>query len=199
MPNVAVLTNDLQYEFTYKITRLPQELERKLADFNKFLDGIRELNQIVIHLQLINDPDDPAVQRRYKNREAGIPALAGRPENQIIDTIHHPSDMIIVKGRDSGFFNNNLDETLQQLGVKTVIVTGLQTHVCVQTTAADAFFRGYNVWIPDDCVFAPSAEDTERALAWLADYCATVAPSAEILSLLEKYNDLPERGERSAS
>ncbi|WP_312457236.1 cysteine hydrolase [Pseudescherichia sp.] len=199
MPNVAVLTNDLQYEFTYKITRLPQELERKLADFNHFLDGIRELNQIVIHLQLINDPDDPAVQRRYKNREAGIPALAGRPENQIIDTIHHPSDLIIVKGRDSGFFNNNLDETLQQLGVKTVIVTGLQTHVCVQTTAADAFFRGYNVWIPDDCVFAPSAEDTERALAWLADYCATVAPSAEILSLLEKYNDLPERGERSAS
>lgn len=199
MPNVAVLTNDLQYELTYKITRLPQELERKLADFNQFLDGIRELNQIVIHLQLINDPDDPAVQRRYKNREAGIPALAGRPENQIIDTIHHPSDLIIVKGRDSGFFNNNLDETLQQLGVKTVIVTGLQTHVCVQTTAADAFFRGYNVWIPDDCVFAPSAEDTERALAWLADYCATVAPSAEILSLLEKYNDLPERGERSAS
>lgn len=199
MPNVAVLTNDLQYEFTYKITRLLQELERKLADFNQFLDGIRELNQIVIHLQLINDPDDPAVQRRYKNREAGIPALAGRPENQIIDTIHHPSDLIIVKGRDSGFFNNNLDETLQQLGVKTVIVTGLQTHVCVQTTAADAFFRGYNVWIPDDCVFAPSAEDTERALAWLADYCATVAPSAEILSLLEKYNDLPERGERSAS
>ncbi len=199
MPNVAVLTNDLQYEFTYKITRSPQQLERKLADFNQFLDGIRKQNQIVIHLQLINDPGVPAVQRRYKNREAGIPALADRPENQIINAIYHPSDLIIVKGRDSGFFNNNLDETLQQLGVKTVIVTGLQTHVCVQTTAADAFFRGYNVWIPDDCVFAPSAEDTERALTWLADYCATVAPSAEILSLLEKYNDLPERGERSAS
>jgi nicotinamidase-related amidase len=199
MPNVAVLTNDLQYEFTYKISLLPQELDQKIADFNHFLNNIRKLDQTVIHLQLINDPDDPTVQRRYKNREAGIPAIAGRPENQIIDAIYHPSDLIIVKGRDSGFFNNNLDETLQQLGVKTVIVTGLQTHVCVQTTAADAFFRGYNVWIPNDCVFAPSAEDTARALEWLADYCATVAPSAEILSLLERYNDLPERGERSAS
>lgn len=199
MPNVAVLTNDLQYEFTYKITRSAQELERKLTEFNNFLDGIRKQNQVVIHLQLINDPNDPAVQRRYKNREAGIPALAGRTENKIIESICHPSDLIVVKGRDSGFYNNDLDETLQQLGVKTVIVTGLQTHVCVQTTAADAFFRGYNVWVPDDCVFAPSADDTARALEWLASYCATVAPSTEILSLLANYDDLPERSERKAS
>ncbi|HCB1681950.1 MAG: cysteine hydrolase [Citrobacter sp.] len=195
MPNVAVLTNDLQYEFTYKITRSAQELEQKLTAFNQFLDDVRNQNQAVIHLQLINDPDDPAVQRRYKNRAAGIPALAGRPENQIIDSIYHPSDLIVVKGRDSGFFNNNLDETLQNLGIKTVIVTGLQTHVCVQTTAADAFFRGYNVWVPEDCVFAPSTDDTTRALEWLANYCATVAPSTEILSLLAKHSDLPERNE----
>lgn len=191
MPNVAVLTNDLQYEFTYKITRSPQELEQKLVRFNHFLDGIRNLHQTVIHLQLINDPNDPAVQRRYKNREAGIPALAGRPENQIISSIYHPSDLIVVKGRDSGFFNNNLDETLQKLNVKTVIVTGLQTHVCVQTTAADAFFRGYNVWVPDDCVFAPSTDDTNRALEWLSSYCATIASSTEILSLLGKVRTSP--------
>lgn len=199
MPNVAVLTNDLQYEFTYKITHSTQELEQKLTAFNQFLDGIRNQNQAVIHLQLINDPADPAVQRRYKNRDAGIPALAGRPENRIIDSICAPSDLIVVKGRDSGFFNNNLDETLQKLGVKTVIVTGLQTHVCVQTTAADAFFRGYNVWVPEDCVFAPSTDDTTRALEWLASYCATVAPSAEILSLLAKHDDLPERNERKTA
>lgn len=129
MPNVAVLTNDLQYEFTYKITRSSLELEQKLLKFNLFLEGIRQRQQAVIHLQLINDPNDPAVQRRYKNREAGIPALAGRAENQIIQSIYQPSDLIVVKGRDSGFFNNNLDEILQELGVKTVIVTGLQTHV----------------------------------------------------------------------
>lgn len=66
MPNVAVLTNDLQYEFTYKITYSAQELEQKLTAFNQFLDGIRNQNRAVIHLQLINDPADPAVQRRYK-------------------------------------------------------------------------------------------------------------------------------------
>ncbi|AXW87518.1 isochorismatase [Lonsdalea britannica] len=196
MPNVAVLTNDLQYEFTYKITTDQQELREKLTKFNEFLDGVRSAGHAIIHLQLIHDPDDPAVQRRYRNRAAGIPAIAGTPGNTIIDAIHHPSDVIVIKGRDSGFFETELDKTLQALDVKTVVVTGLQTHVCVQTTAADAFFRGYNVWVPDDCVFAPSAEDTDRALQWLAGYCATVAPSVEILSLLNSIGDLPERGER---
>ncbi|WON77441.1 cysteine hydrolase [Serratia sp. UGAL515B_01] len=199
MPNVAVLTNDLQYEFTYKITTDPQELARKLNKFNTFLDGIRAIDQAVIHLQLIHDPEDPSVQRRYRHRAAGIPAIAGTPGNQLIKDIYHPSDLVVIKGRDSGFYETTLDETLQKLGVKTVVVTGLQTHVCVQTTAADAFFRGYNVWVPDDCVFSPTSEDTDRALEWLAGYCATVAPSAEILSWLSKSDDLPERGERRSA
>ncbi|WP_240782791.1 hypothetical protein [Escherichia sp. E2661] len=42
MPNIAVLTNDLQYEFTYKITNDPQELDKKLKAFNKFLDGVKK-------------------------------------------------------------------------------------------------------------------------------------------------------------
>lgn len=65
MPHIAVLTNDLQYEFTYKITRSSEILAQKLTQFNQFLDGIRSLEQSVIHLQLINDPSDPAVQKRY--------------------------------------------------------------------------------------------------------------------------------------
>lgn len=195
MSNVAVLTNDLQYEFTYKITKDKNELDEKLTKFNVFLDGIRALGQTVVHLQLIHDPSDPMVQRRYRNREAGIPAIAGTAGNQLINEIYSPGDHIVVKGRDSGFFETKLDEKLQELGVKTVIVTGLQTHVCVQTTAADAFFRGYNVWVPDDCVFSPTNEDTERALTWMAGYCATVAPSNEILSLLKNKNDLPSFGE----
>lgn len=44
----------------------------------------------------------------------------------------------------------------------------MQTQICVQTTAADAFFRGYNIWVPADCVVSARAEDKNRALEWLA-------------------------------
>ncbi|TMQ16910.1 MAG: cysteine hydrolase [Deltaproteobacteria bacterium] len=197
MPNVAVLTNDLQYEFTHKISTDAQELDRMIKQFNVFLDGIRAASQVVVHLQLIHDPNDPQVQRRYRGR--AIPAIGGTPGNQLIADVVHPSDVVVVKGRDSGFYETKLHDTLQDLGVSTVVVTGLQTHVCVQTTAADAFFRGYKVWVPEDCVFSPKPEDTKRALDWMAGYCATIAPSSEILARLSTSDDLPGRGEEAAA
>jgi isochorismate hydrolase len=63
----------------------------------------------------------------------------------------------------------------------------------VQTTAADAFFRGYNVWVPADCVVSAREEDRVRALDWLAGYCATVASSDEILAQLDQTGDLPRK------
>jgi nicotinamidase-related amidase len=100
-----------------------------------------------------------------------------------------------VKSRDRGLFETGLDEKLQELGVKTVMVTGLQTQICVQTTAADAFFRGYKVWIPEECVFSIKEEDKVRSLEWMKGYCAVVCPAAEILQRLREADDLPAREE----
>ena len=65
------------------------------------------------------------------------------------------------------------------------------------STAADAFFRGYQIWVPEDGVFSPKPEDTKRALEWLASYCAIIAPSSEILERLRESDDLPGRGEEA--
>jgi nicotinamidase-related amidase len=52
-------------------------------------------------------------------------------------------------------------------GVKTVILTGLHTNMCVRHTAADAFFRGYKITIAEDGVEAFTKEDQEQGLAYL--------------------------------
>ncbi|MBD3280335.1 isochorismatase family protein, partial [Candidatus Dojkabacteria bacterium] len=53
-------------------------------------------------------------------------------------------------------------------------------------TAADAHFRGYKILIPDDAVVSSRPEDTKRSLEWLADYCAKVIPSDEIIEIIKK-------------
>jgi nicotinamidase-related amidase len=192
MANVAVLTNDLQYWFIdapggHELHAL------HIPPFCQFLDAIRSLGHVVVHLQLIHDPDDPVVQRRYRN--GNIPVLRGTEGTRLFTEVVHPSDIIIEKNRDSGFYETPLNEKLQELGVKTVLVTGLQTQVCVQTTAADAFFRGYKVWIPEEWVFSINEEDKVRSLEWMKGYCAVVSPAMEILQRLQQDDDLPSREE----
>ena len=58
----------------------------------------------------------------------------------------------MTKRRYSAFFNTDLDLTLQDLGVKTVVVMGVVTNICVRSTVHDAFFHGYQVVVPEDCV-----------------------------------------------
>jgi nicotinamidase-related amidase len=193
MPNIAVLTNDLQYEI---IDRMPggRELAARVTpQFCVFLDAIRSLGHVVVHLQLINDPEDPQIARRFRNNP--IPVIRGTPGSALIREFVHPSDVIIEKHRDSGFYETTLDQKLQELGVKTVVVTGIQTQICVQTTAADAFFRGYKVWVPEECVFSLKEEDKLRSLDWMKNYCAVVSPAVEIIQRLHQDNDLPAREE----
>ena len=52
-------------------------------------------------------------------------------------------DIVIPKTRYSGFCNTNLDSILRSRGVNTIVLTGIATNVCVESTARDAFFLEY--------------------------------------------------------
>lgn len=57
---------------------------------------------------------------------------------------------VIEKSQYDAFYNTSLDELLHQLGVKTVVITGVMTNLCCETTARSAFVRGYRVLMPVD-------------------------------------------------
>jgi nicotinamidase-related amidase len=189
MSKVAVLTNDLQYDLVNKNQERIDAIAEATPSFSAFLNDMRERGHHVIHLQLINDPDDP-IAERYDGR---LPSQKGTKGAEVLTEFLADSDILVEKNKDSGFFETDLHDRLQALGVETVIVTGMQGQICVQTTAADAFFRGYNVWVPSDCVVSARDHDKIRALDWLDGYCATVRPSTEIVELLDTEGELPRK------
>lgn len=189
MKRIAVLTNDLQYDLVEKNPERIKAVEDFKDNFIAFLSKIREMGQLVIHLQLVNLPDDPNVERY----NGFLPVQKGTHGADIISDFIQPTDIIVEKNKDSGFYETVLDNILKDNNVDTVIITGMQTQICVQTTAADAFFRGYNVWVPNDGVVSAHDEDKERALTWLARYCATVCSSQEILQTLADKGHLPRK------
>lgn len=60
------------------------------------------------------------------------------------------SDYIIPKRRYSGFFSTDLDLTLRELNIDTLITVGADTNICVLHTLADAFYRNYKTVLVSD-------------------------------------------------
>ena len=72
-------------------------------------------------------------------------------------------DAVIYKHRYSGFYETDLDATLQRMGAKTLIVTGCTTSVCVESTVRDAMFRDYHCVLLADCMGEPIGDGLSRS------------------------------------
>lgn len=94
------------------------------------------------------------------------------------------SDYCIPKRRFSGFYQTDLDLVLRELGVKTVIATGVVTNICVRSTCHDAFFLGYNVVVPEDCVRATGPREQASTLWDIETHFGTVTTADEVIARL---------------
>jgi nicotinamidase-related amidase len=113
----------------------------------------------------------------------GKHAEAGSWGAEIIDELKpKEGDFRILKRKYSAFQGTDLDQMLRELNVDTVILTGVVTDICIQHTAADAFFRGYKIIIPMDCVEASDIATQEAALKYMKKvYRPETTTSKELL------------------
>jgi len=118
----------------------------------------------------------------------GEHAVQGTPGAQIVPEITpQEGDHKIPKRRYSSFYATGLDALLRELGADTLVLTGLVTNICIQHTAADAYYRGYTIIIPRDTVQAPTDEDHEAALRTMEQlYGAETTTTAELIPRLEE-------------
>jgi ureidoacrylate peracid hydrolase len=61
-------------------------------------------------------------------------------------------EQIVEKRCYSAFHNTQLDDILRRRGIKSLVMTGVATNVCVDSTLREAFFHGYYIVMPPDCV-----------------------------------------------
>lgn len=99
------------------------------------------------------------------------------------------------KWRSDSFLKTNLDMVLRAHSVQTVIVTGVVTQGCVESTARAAAFRDYYVVVAEDCVATYDRELHEASLKVLRTR-VDVAPSDQILRVwrvIENVKTGPDR------
>jgi nicotinamidase-related amidase len=65
---------------------------------------------------------------------------------------------IFVKNQYDAFYNTDLEEYLKSRGIEQVIITGVLTNLCCETTARSAFVKGFEVLFPLDATAAYNKE-----------------------------------------
>ncbi|WP_326836683.1 isochorismatase family cysteine hydrolase [Amycolatopsis rhabdoformis] len=95
-----------------------------------------------------------------------------------------PEDVEVRKRRFSGFHRTRLDHVLAELDVGTIVVAGVRTDFCVESTVRDAFFRDLRVVVAEDAV-AGYVEDLHRhSLRLMGTVFAEVRPVEEVARTL---------------
>ncbi|HLI46900.1 MAG TPA: isochorismatase family cysteine hydrolase [Geobacterales bacterium] len=172
----AVLVIDMLNDFVYGSLRCDRA-KRIIPNIKRLLEEARKHGVPVIYVGDAHLPKDPEIELW------GQHAMKGTEGSKTIAELEpQAKDFVLEKRTYSAFHETGLDLLLRQLNVKKVIITGLHTNICDRHTAADAYFRGYKIKIPEDCVDSFTEKDHLEGLEYLKRiYGAEITNSEEII------------------
>lgn len=97
-----------------------------------------------------------------------------------------PDEYKIIKPKYDAFFGTNLEHILRNLGCRTLVITGISTEVCCESTARSAFHREFQVAFVSDATATRTDEAHNATLRAIDNYFGKVLTTDELLSELEQ-------------
>jgi nicotinamidase-related amidase len=96
-----------------------------------------------------------------------------------------PSDLRILKRQWGAFYGTDLDLQLRRRGIRTIVLAGISTNVGVESTARDAFERGYDQVFVTDAMASPSAEAHANTLKFTFPRIGRLRTTEDVLAALK--------------
>ena len=163
-------------------------------------EKLRELDLTIIHtreghLPDLSDAHPAKVERGNPSLRIGSPGPMGRilirgeDGHDIIPELYPvDGEIVIDKPGKGAFYNTELGDLLSQKGIKDLLVTGVTTEVCVNTTVREANDRGYRCIVLGDCCASYFPEFHEMGLRMIkaqGGIFGWVSSSAKLLSAID--------------
>lgn len=154
-----------------------------LPTVSRLVEAFRRARRPVIFTRHVHHPAD---------LDAGIlgwwwegKCVEGTPESEIDPALApRPDEKVVLKHRYSAFYDTDLGTVLRCLGIGDVVVSGVLTNLCCESTARDAYFRDHRVFFPADANGSATEEMHLASLLNLAFGFATVTAAERILRRL---------------
>lgn len=129
----------------------------------------------------------PERVRRNKESDSGDKnVIRGTWGAEIVDLFEvRPEDHIIVKRRHSAFYQTDLEACLRWWGISTLIITGVASEICVQSTLRDAFNRDFDIILVKDAVTSWNGEAHEATVKLVDEAFGVALTVNEVKSLVQ--------------
>jgi ureidoacrylate peracid hydrolase len=179
--HTALVVIDMQNDFcasggmVSKDGRDISEAQRMAARLPPLLSAAREAGvlRIFVRCEYTSEGNaylsDPWLEQAVRERKGGFTTIPVCEKDSWAgdwyeDILPLDGDIVVVKNRYDAFQGTNLDLVLRSHGIRTVVMTGVVTNVCVETSARSAFVRDYYVVMAEDGCAAYVPEDHAQTM-----------------------------------
>jgi len=190
--HTAIVTSEVQNGVVGERSALPAlaEIAEKemLPALRRLLPGARAAGVQVVHCTAYRRADGKGANTNARLfmgvRKSPVELLPGSPEVEVLaDLGPEPSDLVLTRthGLDP-MAGTDLDPVLRNLGVRTVVVTGVSVNVAVTNLVMDAVNHGYDVVLPRDAVCGIPSDYADAVIDNTLALLATITTTDELLA-----------------
>ncbi|MBI2371677.1 MAG: cysteine hydrolase [Deltaproteobacteria bacterium] len=159
------------------------EIQAMVPRLQGLIDAARQAGIMRVFVQAIYDEaflSGPALERRERNGVTVPCCLSGTWGAEFYHIGPAEGEYVVRKHRYSAFINTDLDLILRSRGIKTLLLTGVATNVCVESTARDGHMLDYYVVVVEDCVASAKKDLHQATLENIRLYFGEVVPARDV-------------------
>jgi ureidoacrylate peracid hydrolase len=189
--NAALVVIDVQNDFVaeggffHKVGADVKTIQqRTIPPLLRLIDAARQAGVLVVFVQATYDPEYISAPMRERDRRTERPmprCLTGTWGADFFAVRPNPDEPVIIKHRYSAIINTEFDALLKRRDIKSLLLTGVSTDTCVESTGRDAYFIDYYVTMVSDCCGAMSESDHLGALKRFERDYGLVARSDQVM------------------
>jgi nicotinamidase-related amidase len=192
-PHTAIVTSEVQNGVVGERSALPVLAEAAQAGMvpalRKLLPAARAAGVQVVHCTAFRREDGKGANTNARLfhgvRRSPVALLPGTPEVEVLaDLGPEPDDLVLTRthGLDP-MSGTDLDPVLRNLGIHTVVVTGVSVNVAVTNLVMDCVNKGYDVVLPRDAVCGIPQDYADAVIDNTLALLATITTTDELIGI----------------
>lgn len=192
----AVVVVDVQNDFCHSDSPLAKigmdmtAAQEMVPHLLQLIDSARGAGATIVWVKMVhseNTVSPVTLEHRLRTRpNAEMICVEGSWGTELYRVEPEPGEPIVIKHRYSAFVDTDLQLILRSRGITSLILTGVATNVCVESTARDAYMRDYYVTFVDDCSAAYDQAKHDATLRNMADHFGVVVTSDDVMDAWQR-------------